>query len=713
MSRFSLSGRPVIATLVATAVAAPLALSTAPAQAVAGTATTSAAFSFTARLDIGDGQRACSAVLVAPQWLATAASCFADDLTTGQPPAAGAPKWKTTATIGRADLTTTSGQVREVVDIVPRPDRDLVMARLASPTTGITPVRLAKTAPAAGEELTVAGFGRTKDEWAPTKLHTAAFSVDSVGSTTLAIHGKTTADAICAGDTGGPIVRQKDGRTELVSLASRSWQGGCFGTDPAETRNGAVATRLDNITIGNTLTPGTVLAAGDSLISNAARLTLQDDGNLVIVSNAGRTVWSTKTGGHPGATARFDANGNLAVVDADGTSVLWESKTVAPGGKAVLQDRGNFVIYNAGNESQWAAGTVVRHDYNGDGRSDMAAWYDYSDGHDGLHTLKAATDGTIQQPFGSYSSAVGSWAAENMQFSTGDYNGDGRGDMAALYGYSDGSVKLFTALGKADGGFEPPSPSWSANPGGWTAKNMTLHSGDFNGDGRDDLAAWYDYDNGDDRLFTFTATTSGGFNAPFPSWANTNNDWNRDNLKFVSGDWDADGRDDLGGLYRYADGSIKMFSFLTKADGGFQASTASWSSSTFGDWSRTHVNAGDFNGDGRDDVAAWYDYSDGRDAIHILTSLSTPEGHFGTPVKAYETAAGNFTYSSMRLVPGDYNGDGLDDLAAMYGYSDGKVKMFTWTTRTDGTINGAAPGWASATTTGWDIDRSTFLRSAN
>ncbi|GHG92116.1 hypothetical protein Srubr_31080 [Streptomyces rubradiris] len=238
----------------------------------------SGSLAFTARLQIGDNLRACSGVLIAPQWLATSANCFTDDPGTGQV-ATGKPKWKTLATIGRTDLTTTGGQVREVVELVPRNDRDMVMARLVSPTTGIVPVPLATTAPTVGEELTIAGFGRSKSDWVPNQLHTAVLTVESVTGTTLALDGKTEADSICADDSGGPVLRQKNGRYELVALGSRSWQGGCWGADPAETRNNALSPRLDNITGGNTLTAGTVLTAGDSLTSNATRLTLQDDGN--------------------------------------------------------------------------------------------------------------------------------------------------------------------------------------------------------------------------------------------------------------------------------------------------------------------------------------------------------------------------------------------------------------------------------------------------
>ncbi|MCZ0204423.1 trypsin-like serine protease, partial [Streptomyces sp. UMAF16] len=190
MSSSARPRRSLTAAFAAALAAAPIALNAAPAQAATGPATTSAAFSFTARLDIGNGQRTCSAALVAAQWLAASASCFSDDPAAGQAPAAGKPKWKTTATIGRTDLTTNSGQVREIVELVPRRGRDLVLARLDAPTTGITPVTLATSAPANGEDLTVAGFGRTKDEWSPTKLHTAVVAVDAADTTTIALHGK-------------------------------------------------------------------------------------------------------------------------------------------------------------------------------------------------------------------------------------------------------------------------------------------------------------------------------------------------------------------------------------------------------------------------------------------------------------------------------------------------------------------------------------------
>ncbi|MFC5804417.1 FG-GAP-like repeat-containing protein [Streptomyces formicae] len=706
-----MSSRHPLAAVVASAVAAIAAagtLTAGPAHAVTGTPATDSTYAFTARLEIGDNddtRRACTGALVDAQWVLTAASCFTGGLTELTP---GKPAEKTVATIGRADITGTGGHVSEIVDLVPRAGRDMVMARLATPATGITPVAMA-TAPAVqGDTLTVAGYGRTKTEWAPKKLHTAAFTVNTVTETELNIAGKTANDAICSGDTGAPLLRDKSGTLEVVAVSSHSWQGGCFGTDTTETRTDATATRVDNITLGNRLNAGQQLLSGDSLVSAVTRLTMQTDGNLVITNPGGKILWSTGTGGYPGATAELGTDGNLVVRNAADTTTLWESKTTATGGYAILQNRGNLVIHDAQNASQWSSNSAPRRDVNGDGLSDMTDWYEYTDGKDGIHTFAGTADGTFAAPFQAYKSTGNNWTMSLSQRVQGDFNGDGRADVAMIYDYPDDTAKLWTFLGRADGGVQSPTASWTSPAGTWDPTRSTLHVGDFNADGRDDIAAWYDYADGSDALFTFAANANGGFAAPVKSWSAPNN-WSASMAKYITGDFNGDGRDDITILYDYAASAVKLWTFTANPTGGFNAPIQAWSHDGWGDWARTAVYAGDFNGDRRDDVALWFDYPDGRDTVYYTLAGNT-DGTFTSPQAAMTIPAGTMTYQSMQIVPGDYNGDGRDDLGAMYGYSDGNVKMFTWLSKPDNTLDTVKTGWTSPTTTSWTYSLTHFIR---
>ncbi|WP_267884383.1 S1 family peptidase [Streptomyces sp. NRRL F-2747] len=199
-------------------------------------------YAVAARLNVGD-KEACSGALVDAQWVITAASCFSGGTAQLK---AGKPAVKTTVTVGRTDLTQSTGTVVEAVELVPHTDRDLVMVKLAWRVVGVEPVKVATKAPVVGEQLTSLGFGRTKTEWVPDEAHIGAFSVAS--PTGDAITLDATGDAVvCKGDTGGPALRRNDGGTELSAVNSRSWRGGCLGTDPAETRTSAADVRVDDV----------------------------------------------------------------------------------------------------------------------------------------------------------------------------------------------------------------------------------------------------------------------------------------------------------------------------------------------------------------------------------------------------------------------------------------------------------------------------------
>ncbi|GAA2791983.1 hypothetical protein GCM10010505_19400 [Kitasatospora aburaviensis] len=227
-------------------------------QATAGPAATAPAA--VAALTVGrpgrPGAHSCTATLVAPQWLLSAAGCFADQPDTPTAVAAGAPRQQSTATV--------NGRSIEVVELVPRTDRDLVLARLAESVATATPVAVATAAPAAGEELRVLGLGRTGTEWLPKAPHASAVTTGAVAATGLDLTARTPADRVCQGDGGGPVWRVGNGEPAIVGVLSRSWQAGCLGTDATETRTGAYAGRVDDLATWVKVTT----SAGPYLLSN-------------------------------------------------------------------------------------------------------------------------------------------------------------------------------------------------------------------------------------------------------------------------------------------------------------------------------------------------------------------------------------------------------------------------------------------------------------
>jgi secreted trypsin-like serine protease len=193
-----------------------------------------------------DGSRynsACSAALIAREWIVTAGHCFHD---VNRTPVSGAPPYQTTATLGVADLSDPSAQVVDVIDVIQSPTTDVAIAKLAQPIRRVRPLRVSFTPPTVGELVRLTGWGSLSDvnPTPATHLQTGLFTIGSVTTTSVAVDGSLPAPdtSACVYDSGAPYFREgPDGEGTLVSVES---------TGPACPHSGDETTaRIDNIAV--------------------------------------------------------------------------------------------------------------------------------------------------------------------------------------------------------------------------------------------------------------------------------------------------------------------------------------------------------------------------------------------------------------------------------------------------------------------------------
>ncbi|MFE4972105.1 RHS repeat-associated core domain-containing protein [Kitasatospora sp. NPDC056651] len=135
------------------------------------------------------------------------------------------------------------------------------------------------------------------------------------------------------------------------------------------------STVVRDTTADKKLTSGTLIASGSSVLSRSTRLAMQADGNLVLTALVGdTTLWSSKTGGNPGAFASVEADGNFVVWNAAKTTALWTSGTGGhTGGYVKVQGDANVVAFDAANTALWSTNTA-----NAASPNDVTTAYTYT-----------------------------------------------------------------------------------------------------------------------------------------------------------------------------------------------------------------------------------------------------------------------------------------------------------------------------------------------
>ena len=117
-----------------------------------------------------------------------------------------------------------------------------------------------------------------------------------------------------------------------------------------------------------------------------------------------------------------------------------------------------------------------------------------------------------------------------------DFNGDGRTDVAAFYDYGGGRTKGWIFPGTPDGLSKQSTVFWDSGNGNWETNRTRFVGGDFNGDGRTDVAAFYDYGGGRTKGWIFPGTPDGLSKQSTVFWDSGNGNWETNRTRFVGGD---------------------------------------------------------------------------------------------------------------------------------------------------------------------------------
>ncbi|MFG2498478.1 FG-GAP repeat protein [Streptomyces sp. NPDC048441] len=326
---------------------------------------------------------------------------------------------------------------------------------------------------------------------------------------------------------------------------------------------------------------------------------------------------------------------------------------------------------------------VESDDMNGDGYSDLVVGAPDEDNDAGLSA------GTVAVVWGSADGFKGGFTAANGGYSdssygallaTGDFDKDGDKDIALNSHFDESSSVMMRP-----GPFTAGSPAELSRVEGWHfAGPAALAAGDFDGDGGDDLAISYDG-------MEISGTTVKSRDAGTGEWKETWSTADSTDTALATGDFDGDGTADLaiGDVKpnpeaegtncedRLGGAILTVYGKKGTTLGGAASCTTQsgpqvGGSAESGDHFGAHLATVDTDQDGRDELIAGADAeavgtAKNAGSYWFLASTGTGTSLAGPAFSQNSAGVAGTAEAGDRLgaavAAGDYNGDGLPDVA--------------------------------------------------
>ncbi|WP_245563493.1 LamG-like jellyroll fold domain-containing protein [Longispora albida] len=307
--------------------------------------------------------------------------------------------------------------------------------------------------------------------------------------------------------------------------------------------------------------------------------------------------------------------------------------------------------------------TSVPGDATGDGKADLSAVSDIGGGKSAVWQFTQAGSSTV-------ASAVleNSTATAGHRVARGDFDRDGRVDVAQVVAKTGGiQVKLLTSDGNGGAEFMV----WEKD--GWILDNVRMLAGNIDGAPGDDLALMY---NGgtewsSEILVGDGASGSPHFTpAPHPA-GSTEQTFPEYEKAQGTGDVNGDGKADLIGVTD-AGGCNVAVKVWTSGLWINRTPAVKWTSAGTAQagtwcWDKTRAAFGDFNADGKTDIAVTYEYPNCQTGVRVSYAKADGTG-FGDFTEPWKSPAQNWCGASAAQA-GDLNGDGKADLGVLVNVS--------------------------------------------